>query len=86
MKSNEVYIVKLDRNRLENDMSYIHYLPFTIDSEEAMVYAAIFDYSGQASLGVNIMKDVSDEPGEDEFEVVSTPGKYFNYIAPVSLT
>ena len=46
------------------------------------MFAAVYDYSGIANLGLTIIKDKEDE----EFEVNSVAGKYHNYIKPVSLT
>lgn len=74
----------MNRSRKADDLSFLFYLPFTIESEEAIIYASILDYSGQAGLGVNIIRDSDQE--DDTFEVVSVPSKYFNYIPPVSLT
>jgi hypothetical protein len=84
-KSSTVFQLKLDRNRKDDDLSYLFYLPFTVEQEEAMIYAAIYDYSGQAGLGINILWD-NEEANEDEMEIVSIPSKYFNYIPSVTLT
>lgn len=56
-----------------------------------MVYAAIFDYTMHANLGLKIYKVVEENLEQDQvvieedFSILSVPGKYFNYIPPVTL-
>jgi hypothetical protein len=80
-KSDKVYQTSLKSKNDNEDFSYK--LKFDVQEEEAMIYAAIFDYSGYASLGLTITK--ADEL-DDDWESSSIPGKYFSYIPPVSLT
>lgn len=48
-------------------------LKFEVKEEEALIFASVYDYSGVASLGLMIT-DADDL--EDDWEVVSVPGKY----------
>ena len=57
-------------------------MAFEIKEEEGEIYAAIYDYSGIANLGMSIVKQTDNE----DFEVTSIPGKYYSYIQPVTLT
>ena len=47
-------------------------MKFEVQEEEAMIYAAIFDYTGFAGLGLTITKQDLD----NDWEVVSVPSKY----------
>ena len=79
MRQDKVYQV----NMKGNEDGYIQKLKFEVNEEEALIYAAVFDYSGYAGLGLSI---VSADASDDDWEARSVPSKYFSYIPPVSLT
>lgn len=58
-------------------------IPFKVEEDTTEVYAAVFDYTGVANLGLTILRDNS---ADDEFEINSVPGKYHSFIKPVSLS
>lgn len=60
----------------------MHSMKFSVLEEQASIYASINDYSNYAGLGLSIYK----ENLEEEWEIVSKPGKYHNYIPATVLT
>lgn len=72
------YSSKITANDDDNEGIVIS-LPFKIETEEALVYAAIFDYQAADSvtLGLSIVKDMQNDD-DDSIELISIPEKYYS--------